>query len=95
MTAVSLLALPHEELAASSAPLLLVAAEADWFSTDLFAAIALIAVANGVLIELVMLGRLLYGMARRGLAPAWLGRVHPRLRTPIRPPSAAARRCSS
>ncbi len=83
VTAVTLLALPHEELAASSAPLLLVAAEADWFSTDLFAAIALIAVANGVLIELVMLGRLLYGMARRGWLPAWLGRVHPRLRTPI------------
>jgi amino acid transporter len=83
VTAVTLLALPHEELAASSAPLLLVAAQAEWFSTDLFAAIALIAVANGVLIELVMLGRLLYGMTRRGWLPAWLGAVHPRLRTPI------------
>jgi basic amino acid/polyamine antiporter, APA family len=83
VTAVTLLALPQEELAASSAPLLLVAEEAEWFSTDLFAAIALVAVANGVLIELVMLGRLLYGMARRGWLPAWLGEVHPRLRTPI------------
>ena len=83
MTAVTILALPHEELAASSAPLLLVAAEADWFSTDLFAAIALVAVANGVLIELVMLARLLYGMSRRGWLPSWLGAVHPRLRTPV------------
>jgi basic amino acid/polyamine antiporter, APA family len=83
VTAVTILAIPHEELAASSAPLLLVAEEAAWFSSDLFAAIALIAVANGVLIELVMLGRLLYGMTRRGWLPSWLGAVHPRLRTPI------------
>ena len=83
VTAVTLLALPHEELAASAAPLLLVAAEADWFSSDLFAAIALVAVANGVLIELVMLGRLLYGMTRRGWLPSWLGLVSPRLRTPV------------
>jgi len=83
VTAVTILAIPHEELAASSAPLLLVAEEAAWFSSDLFAAIALIAVANGVLIELVMLGRLLYGMTRRGWLPSWLGALHPRLRTPI------------
>jgi amino acid transporter len=70
VTAVTILAIPHEELAASSAPLLLVAEEAAWFSSDLFAAIALIAVANGVLIELVMLGRLLYGMTRRGWLPS-------------------------
>lgn len=83
VTAVTILALPHEELAASPAPLLLVAEEAAWFSSDLFAAIALIAVANGVLIELVMLGRLLYGMTRRGWLPGWLGLVSPRLGTPI------------
>jgi amino acid transporter len=83
VTAVTILALPHAELAASAAPLLLVAEEADWFSSDLFAAIALVAVANGVLIEIVMLGRLLYGMTRRGWLPPWLGIVSPRLRTPI------------
>lgn len=83
VTAVTLLALPQEELTASPAPLLLVAEEAEWFSADLFAAIALVAVANGVLIELVMLARLLYGMTRRGWLPAWLGAVHPRLRTPV------------
>jgi len=83
VTAVTILALPHEELAASPAPLLLVTEEADWFSSDLFAAIALVAVANGVLIEIVMLARLLYGMTRRGWLPAWLGLVSPRLGTPL------------
>jgi APA family basic amino acid/polyamine antiporter len=41
-----------------------------------------IAVANGVLVEIVMLARLFYGMARSGQLPAILGRVHPRTQTP-------------
>ncbi len=81
---VVVLALPVDELTASPAPLLLVAAQADWFSQDAFAGIALVAVANGVLLELVMLGRLLYGMARRGWLPAGLGAITARLRTPVR-----------
>jgi amino acid transporter len=81
---VVILALPVDELTASPAPLLLVAAQADWFSQDAFAGIALVAVANGVLLELVMLGRLLYGMARRGWLPAGLGAITARLRTPVR-----------
>lgn len=49
----------------------------------LFAAVGALAIANGVLVEIVMLSRLFYGMARRRQLPAWLGRVHPRTRTPI------------
>ena len=82
ISVVVVMALPLETSTASSAPLLLVAAQAQWFSSDIFAGIALVAVANGVLLELVMLGRLLYGMAHRGLLPATLVRVNPRLRTP-------------
>lgn len=48
-----------------------------------FAAIGAIAVANGVLVELVMLARLFYGMARQGQLPGFLARVHPRTRTPL------------
>jgi len=84
VTAVAILAISPEELAASSAPLLLVAGHAPWFSPTLFTAIAIIAVANGVLIEIVMLGRLLYGMARRRWLPAWLGEVARRQHTPAR-----------
>jgi APA family basic amino acid/polyamine antiporter len=40
------------------------------------------AVSNTVLINYIMGSRLLYGMARQGLMPAALGRVHPRRRTP-------------
>lgn len=49
----------------------------------LFAAMGALAIANGVLVEIVMLSRLFYGMARRRQLPAVLGRVHPRTRTPV------------
>ncbi|MBI3513057.1 MAG: APC family permease [Proteobacteria bacterium] len=49
-----------------------------------FAVLGFLAVANGVLIHIVMLARLFYGMARSGQLPAVLGTVHPRTRTPVR-----------
>lgn len=81
---VVILALPFEQLVNSPAPLLAVAAQAEWFSPQVFAGIALIAVANGVLLELIMLARLLYGMGRRGWLPGGLAAVDPRWRTPVR-----------
>jgi APA family basic amino acid/polyamine antiporter len=48
-----------------------------------FAAMACFAVANGVLVHIVMLARLFYGMARNGQLPAVFGAVHPRRRTPV------------
>jgi APA family basic amino acid/polyamine antiporter len=50
---------------------------------SVFAAVGTIAVANGVLIEIVMLARLFYGMARHGQLPGFLGGVHPRTQTPV------------
>jgi APA family basic amino acid/polyamine antiporter len=49
-----------------------------------FAVVGFLAVANGVLVHIVMLARLFYGMARNGQLPAALGTVHPRTRTPAR-----------
>jgi len=49
----------------------------------LFAAIGALAIANGVLVEIVMLSRLFYGMARRRQLSGWLGHVHARTRTPV------------
>jgi amino acid transporter len=49
----------------------------------LFAAVGALAVANGVLVEIMMLARLFYGMACRHQLPAVLGYVHPRTRTPV------------
>lgn len=52
-------------------------------SVTIFALVGGISVANGILVELVMLARLFYGMAQRGQLPAVLGHVHPRTRTPL------------
>ncbi len=49
----------------------------------IFAAIGALAIANGVLVQIMMLARLFYGMAKRGQLPAVFGRVHPRTRIPI------------
>lgn len=49
----------------------------------LFAALGSLAIANGVLVEIMMLARLFYGMARRRQLPSFLGQVHPQTRTPI------------
>ena len=47
-----------------------------------FSVIALVAVANGALLTMIMASRLAYGMAQQDLLPAVLGRVLPGRRTP-------------
>ena len=75
--------LPADELAESSGPLLaVVEASGVAFPPKLFAAIALLAVANTALINLIMASRLLYGMARQGLVPRVLARVDSVRKTP-------------
>lgn len=81
---VAVTAVPMDRLAGSRAPLELVAAGAAWVPSGTLSAIALIAVPNGILITLVMLSRILYGMARRGWLPAALAHVSPVTRTPLR-----------
>lgn len=80
---VVVLALSGDEVASSTAPLMTVAGQAGWFSPGVFAGIALLAVANGVLLELIMLGRLIYGIARRSWLPAGLAAVSRQMHTPI------------
>ncbi|MFJ4176131.1 APC family permease [Microbacterium sp. NPDC089696] len=75
--------LPASELQESSGPLLAVV-EANGVSIPswLFSLIALIAVANGALLTMIMVSRLTYGIAEQRLLPAALGRVLPNRRTP-------------
>lgn len=75
--------LSPSQLSQSSGPLLDVVSESglgvpDW----VFSAIALIAVANGALLTMIMASRLAYGMAEHGLLPKPLSAVLPRRRTP-------------
>lgn len=80
---VSSMMLPADELAGSSGPLLaVVEASGVEFPAKLFAAIALLAVANTALVNLIMASRLLYGMARQGLVPRFLALVDGNRKTP-------------
>ncbi|OLO29554.1 amino acid permease [Streptomyces sp. MNU77] len=75
-------AVPPEKLTESSGPLLAVVRTAGGIPTELFSAIALVAVANGALLTGIMSSRLTYGMARDGLLPRFLTKVLPGRRTP-------------
>ena len=75
--------LSPQALGESSAPLLDVVRATGYAVPDnLFAVIALVAVANGALLTMIMASRLAYGMADRGLLPSALTRVLPGRRTP-------------
>lgn len=75
--------MPVEHMVNSSAPLLeVVKASGLGVSPQLFAFIALIAVANGALLTMIMASRLTYGMAQQGLLPSVLASVLSKRRTP-------------
>jgi amino acid transporter len=77
------LVLDPTTLASSTAPLLdVVRATGYNVPPWLFGFVALVAVANGALLTMIMASRLAYGMAEEGLLPQVLGRVLPQRRTP-------------
>jgi APA family basic amino acid/polyamine antiporter len=74
---------PIETLEKSTGPLMeVVKTGASWFPLQLFAFIALFAVMNSALINMMMASRLVYGMANARIIPRSLGTVHPFRRTP-------------
>ncbi len=75
---------PVGQLADSSSPLTLVARAGapDLPFGEIFPYIAMFAVANSALINMLMASRLLYGMARQAVLPPVLGKVHPHRRVP-------------
>jgi basic amino acid/polyamine antiporter, APA family len=81
ITAVSVV--HYKDLAAAPAPLAAITAKAaPWLPGWVYKAITMFAVANTVLINYIMGSRCLYGMAKQGLVPAALARVHHARRTP-------------
>lgn len=81
---VSSLLVDYRTLEASSGPLLeVVKAGGVDFPPKLFALIALFAVTNSALINIMMASRLCYGLANERVLPRVMGKVLPRRRTPI------------
>jgi amino acid transporter len=74
----------HEAIAESDAPLADLFAGLTGLPPAPISVIAAISMVNGILVQIIMASRVLYGMATDGLLPAWLGKIAPRRRTPIR-----------
>jgi len=81
---VAVAVVPVGELAESETPLTTVVERAvpGFPIAALLPFISMFAVANSALINMMMASRLIYGMSRQAVLPAFLGRVLPRRRTP-------------
>lgn len=71
------------ELAKQSAPLAYVFSKATEMTDAPISLIAILAIINGVLIQIVMASRILYGMAEHRWVPAILGKVNAKRGTPV------------
>lgn len=80
---ISVTAVPPEELAASPAPLALVFKRLTGLPLVTLSAIAVVATLNGVIVHMIMISRVLYGLADQGNLPRWLARLNPVTRTPV------------
>jgi len=75
VAAIAVLSVPLDELAESDAPLGLVFGAVTSLPPGLVSGIAIIATFNGIVIQVIMASRVLYGMADQGTIPGVAGRV--------------------
>jgi amino acid transporter len=80
---VAVAVVPLDALGTSDAPLALVFETATGRSANIISLIAIFAVLNGVMIQLIMSSRILYGIASEGWIPSFFAYVHPKTRTPV------------
>jgi APA family basic amino acid/polyamine antiporter len=80
---VALIAVPAAELAASRAPLALVFERLTGAPPVTMSAIAVVATLNGIIVQVILSSRVLYGLAAQGSLPEWLKEVNPLTHTPI------------
>lgn len=73
----------REALVESKAPLALLFEGATGRSGAIISVMASVAMLNGILVQIVMASRVIYGMAQDGMMPAGLGRLHPVRQTPV------------
>ncbi len=80
---VAVLALPVTELAGSKAPLADIVQRTSDLPPAIIAAISLLAVTNGALVQIIMAARVLYGMGEQALGPACFAAVNQSTQTPL------------
>jgi APA family basic amino acid/polyamine antiporter len=80
---VAVVALPMDVLSSTNAPMAEILAPKGEGYITFITLISLIAVINGVLAQIVMGARVLFGLSREGNAPAFLNSIHQRFQTPV------------
>ena len=75
--------MPPAELARSSAPLALVFQRLTGLPLQVLSAIAIVATVNGIIVHMIMIGRVLYGLAGQGNLPSFLATVNRRNGAPV------------
>ncbi|MEC9367072.1 MAG: amino acid permease [Pseudomonadota bacterium] len=83
VASVAVLSMPLGELAASKAPLGDLFRATTGGSPLVISAIAIVATLNGIIVQMIMASRVLYGLADEGELPAIFGSVNPRTQTPL------------
>jgi len=84
LSIVAVMAPDRDAVAGSAAPMAALFEQITGLSGKPVAAAAAIAMVNGILVQIVMVSRVLYGMASDGIAPKWFARVDKARRTPGR-----------
>ncbi len=80
---VATLSLPAAELAQSKAPLAELLSSKSAAAAKVVAVISVLAIVNGVLIQIIMASRVCYGLSKRYKGPAYLYRVSAITKTPV------------
>jgi amino acid transporter len=80
---IAVTAVPPQELARSSAPLALVFERLTGLPLVTLSAIAVVATINGIIVHMIMIGRVIYGLADQGNLPKVLARLNSVTRTPV------------
>ena len=83
VVSVVVLSVPIDSLSQSAAPLNLMFTDASPALRGSFNLIASVATLNGVLIQMIMSSRVIYGLSRQNQLPKQLGYVHPKMKTPV------------
>lgn len=83
VTWVALIAVPPDQLARSEAPLAMVFQRLTGLPITTMSAIAIVATLNGIVVHVIMIARVLYGIASKGDLPKMFASVSPITHTPL------------
>ncbi|MGI9534091.1 MAG: APC family permease [Thermodesulfobacteriota bacterium] len=80
---VAVLSVPLDQLSSSQAPFADLIRQNGNFPVSIIGIISLVAVINGMLIQIIMGSRVLYGMSKTDMAPSIFSYIYPKTRVPL------------